>query len=202
MRLMPATSASSRREREKKRGAKTALPPWRSKSPSTRSRRSGVSFTYRPHFKTNDGRARERDARGPEHHAEEDDQVPVVLDQGIDIFHTKRSIRITAAPERLSELTPEKSYSLKPQVRECYRRAFISGHPAENRQFSVHAGVSVVLLWTLVDILRKGLYTSIDGGEGFVWAADRGSGSWHSGMRATSSWAAPTGNPTVRSFGG
>ena len=126
MRLMPATSASSKRETEKKRAAKTALPPWRAKSPSTRSRRSGVSFTYCPPLQderascfvadpvtdlvTDDGpedaeqygfpefqvtllnqyaggqeygRARERDARGPEHHAEEDDQVSVVLYQGI-----------------------------------------------------------------------------------------------------------------------
>src|SRR5215213_6696286 len=50
---LPANSASSRRETEKKRAAKTALPPWRSKSPSSRSKRSGVSFTYCPHFKTN-----------------------------------------------------------------------------------------------------------------------------------------------------
>ena len=43
------------------------------------------------------GRARERDAHGPEHHAEEDDQIPVVLDQGIEFFHDRRSIRTTAA---------------------------------------------------------------------------------------------------------
>ncbi len=35
MRLVPATSASSTRETEKKRPAKTALPPWRAKSRST-----------------------------------------------------------------------------------------------------------------------------------------------------------------------
>jgi len=33
------------------------------------------------------GRARERDARGAEQPAEEDDQVAVVLDQWIDFFH-------------------------------------------------------------------------------------------------------------------
>src|ERR671910_277333 len=53
------------------------------------------------------GRARERDTRGPEHHAEEDDQVPVVLDQGIECFHDSRSIRTSAAFESLSELAPE-----------------------------------------------------------------------------------------------
>src|ERR687898_237525 len=53
------------------------------------------------------GRARERDTRGPEHHAEEDDQVPVVLDQGIECFHGRRSIRTSAAFESLSELAPE-----------------------------------------------------------------------------------------------
>src|ERR671920_1128617 len=53
------------------------------------------------------GRARERDTRGPEHHAEEDDQVPVVLDQGIECFHGSRSIRTSAAFESLSELAPE-----------------------------------------------------------------------------------------------
>jgi hypothetical protein len=31
------------------------------------------------------GSARETDARGPEHHAEENDQVPVMLDQGIEL---------------------------------------------------------------------------------------------------------------------
>jgi Amidohydrolase family len=128
------------------------------------------------------GRARERDARGPEHHAEEDDQIPVVVDQGIDTFHGRRSIRITAAPERLSELAPEKSHSPIPQFTEGSRWAFRSGHLAEKWLFSVHAVVSVVLLWALVGILRNGLYTSIDGGEGFVWAADRRSGSWYSGM--------------------
>jgi hypothetical protein len=29
--------------------------------------------------------ARETDASGPEHHAEENDQVPVMLDQGIEL---------------------------------------------------------------------------------------------------------------------
>ena len=31
------------------------------------------------------GSARETDASGPEHHAEENDQVPVMLDQGIEL---------------------------------------------------------------------------------------------------------------------
>src|SRR5215208_6290709 len=42
------------------------------------------------------GRARERDAHGPEHHAEEDDQIPVVLDQGVEFFHCRRSIELAA----------------------------------------------------------------------------------------------------------
>src|SRR5215210_1248387 len=33
------------------------------------------------------GHARERDTRGPYHHAEEDNQVPVVLDQGVELIH-------------------------------------------------------------------------------------------------------------------
>jgi hypothetical protein len=36
-------------------------------------------------------------------------------DQGIESFHGRRSIRTTAASERISELTREKSYILKPQ---------------------------------------------------------------------------------------
>jgi hypothetical protein len=33
------------------------------------------------------GRTRERDAHGPEHHAQEDDQISVVLDQRVELFH-------------------------------------------------------------------------------------------------------------------
>ena len=91
-----------------------------------------------------------------------------MLDQGIDTFHGKRSIRITAAPERLSDLAPEKSYSLKPQFEEGSLIAFRSDHLAENRQVLVHAGDSVLSLGALVGILRNGPYTSLDGGEGFV----------------------------------
>ena len=123
---MPATSASSRRETEKKRAAKTALPPWRAKSPSTllqalwgelyipsplQDERASrfvadpvtdlvpddgpkdakqygvpeVQVTLLNQYAGGQeyGRARERDARGPEHHAKEDDQVSVVLDQGV-----------------------------------------------------------------------------------------------------------------------
>src|SRR5215208_610127 len=49
------------------------------------------------------GRTREGDAHGPEHHAEEDDQVPVVLDQGVEVVHSVRSIRTATAFEELSK---------------------------------------------------------------------------------------------------
>src|SRR5215210_8531141 len=45
------------------------------------------------------GRARKRDSHGPEHHAEEDDQVPVVLEQGVEFVHGVRSIVTSSAFE-------------------------------------------------------------------------------------------------------
>jgi hypothetical protein len=118
IRLVPATSASSTRETEKKRPANTALPPWRSKRRSTHSRRSHNG----PEYAENDGapeievalldqhsrsqeygRTREGDPHGPQHHAEEDYQVAVVLDQGVEFVHSIRSIRTANAFEGLSE---------------------------------------------------------------------------------------------------
>src|SRR5215211_6960738 len=49
------------------------------------------------------GRTGEGDAHGPEHHSEEDDQVPVVLEQGVEVVHSIRSIRTASALEELSE---------------------------------------------------------------------------------------------------
>jgi hypothetical protein len=39
-----------------------------------------------------DGRAREWDACGPEHYAEQHDQVPIVLDEWVELLHCVRSI--------------------------------------------------------------------------------------------------------------
>src|SRR5215213_1024455 len=49
------------------------------------------------------GRARDGDSHGSQHHAEEDDQVPVVLDQGVEFVHVVRSIRTATAFEGLSK---------------------------------------------------------------------------------------------------
>src|ERR687889_241721 len=119
MRLVPATSASSRREGEKKRAAKTALPPGRVKSPSSRSVADPVTDLV-PNNSPEDAkqygapevqvtllnqyasgqeysRARERNAHGPEHHSEEDDHVPVALDQRVEFLHGIGSIGTTVA---------------------------------------------------------------------------------------------------------
>src|SRR5215208_355548 len=52
------------------------------------------------------GRARDGDAHGPEHHAQEDDQIPVVFDQRVEFFHRRRSIEpapILSAPQHCGE---------------------------------------------------------------------------------------------------
>src|SRR5215216_63348 len=85
------------------------------------------------------GRARERDTGGPEHHAEEDDQVPVVLDQGVEFFHGGRSIKTAATPMELSERgagAPSRTAR-----RCCYGRRLLPDRGGEmGRTSKPHAG--------------------------------------------------------------
>jgi hypothetical protein len=87
-----------------------------------------------------DGRARERDARAPEHHAEKDYKGPVVLDQRVELIHNHRPAGSRAISNRVVEPPWEQTCAV-PLIRSkrAKRHSYHRGKPEPLAAGQVHS---------------------------------------------------------------